>query len=232
MQPMVAGLDTAEALRAPQTTFTVSYPAQRRPAWREALSRGLKRLFDLSCAGAVLLFFLPAFALIALAVTVDSAGPIFFRQRRTGLHGKTFTIYKFRTMRVLEDGADIRHASRDDDRVTRVGRFLRETSLDELPQLLNVLKGDMAMVGPRPHALAHDHHYGALLSAYGARFAVRPGLTGLAQIRGLRGEIRELACMADRVEADVEYAANWSFRHDLWIVMMTVPLLLKRVNAY
>ena len=229
---MVDSLQVQAGLNPLTQPFTVTYPTLRRAAWRQGLSQSLKRLFDIATAGSILLFLLPAFCLIALAIALDSKGPIFFRQRRTGLHGQPFTIYKFRSMKVLEDGADIRHATRDDDRVTRVGGFLRETSLDELPQLLNVLKGDMAMVGPRPHALAHDRHYGTLLPAYGGRFAVRPGLTGLAQIRGLRGEIRQLSCMADRVQADVEYAANWSFRHDLWIVMMTVPLLLKRVNAY
>ena len=229
---MVDSLRVEQALGSLAQPFTVTYPPLRRAAWRQGVSQSLKRLFDIVCAGSILLFLLPAFALIGLAITLDSPGPIFFRQRRTGLHGRTFTIYKFRSMRVLEDGADIRHATRGDDRVTRIGAFIRETSLDELPQLLNVLKGDMAMVGPRPHALAHDQHYGTLLPAYGGRFAVRPGLTGLAQIRGLRGEIHRLSCMEDRVQADVEYAANWSFRHDLWIVMMTVPLLLKRVNAY
>lgn len=229
---MVDSLRTDSVLGARSQPFAVTYPPLRRPAWRVALSGSLKRLFDLACASSILVFLLPAFCLIALAVALDSPGPILFRQRRTGLHGKVFTIYKFRTMRVLEDGREVRHATRGDQRVTRTGAFLRETSLDELPQLLNVLKGDMAMVGPRPHALAHDQHYGALLSAYGARFAVRPGLTGLAQIRGLRGEIHQLSCMADRVQADVEYAANWSFRHDLLIVLKTIPLLLKRVNAY
>lgn len=196
------------------------------------LSGSLKRLFDVVCASAALLVLLPAFALMAIAIALESRGPIFFRQRRTGLNGQVFTIFKFRTMTVVEDGDDIKHARRNDDRVTRVGALLRETSLDELPQLINILIGDMAVVGPRPHALAHDTHYGALIPHYGDRFAVRPGLTGLAQVQGLRGEIHQLACMARRVDADADYARNWSFRGDLMIILHTVPMLLKRVNAY
>lgn len=192
----------------------------------------LKRAFDIVVAAAILTLFAWAYALIALAVVVESRGPVLFRQRRTGRHGKVFTIYKFRSMTVTEDGDVIAHATRGDQRVTRVGAFLRETSLDELPQLLNVIRGDMSLVGPRPHALAHDLHYGALLPRYPQRFEVRPGLTGLAQVQGHRGEIRQLDCMARRVDADADYAAGWSFVDDLVIVARTVPLLVARTNAY
>ena len=207
--------------------------AQWRPRFsRTALCAFLKRAFDVFVACSVLLVLLPAYSAIALLIALDSPGPILFRQKRTGLNGRIFIIYKFRTMRMEAADAAVRHATRADDRVTRLGRFLRESSLDELPQLLNIIKGDMALVGPRPHAVEHDLHYAALLPNYNDRFAVRPGLTGLAQIQGLRGEIRELSCMSRRVDADVLYARHWSFPADLTILLRTIPLLLRRVNAY
>ncbi len=199
---------------------------------RTTLCGPVKRTFDLVVASLILAVLIWAYAVIALAIVMESRGPVLFRQRRTGRNGKVFIIYKFRSMTVTQDGDAIAHAVRGDNRVTRVGAFIRQTSLDELPQLLNVLRGDMSLVGPRPHALAHDLHYGALLPRYPERFAVRPGLTGLAQIRGHRGEIRQLECMARRVEADADYAAGWSFVDDLIIMARTVPLLLARTNAY
>lgn len=205
--------------------------------WIPAFKRGAgsdacKRVMDIVLAGLALLILLPAYAAIALAVVAETRGPVLFRQRRTGLNGQIFTILKFRSMTVTEDGDKIAHATKNDVRVTRVGAFIRATSLDELPQLVNVIMGDMSLVGPRPHALAHDAHYSALLPCYAKRFAVRPGLTGLAQISGLRGEIHQLSCMARRVEADVQYANGWSFRDDILIICRTVPMILKRVNAY
>ena len=193
---------------------------------RSALCAGLKRTFDVLAASLVLLFLLPAYAAISLAIVLDSPGPVLFRQQRTGLNGRIFTIYKFRSMTVAPPDLSVSHATRDDARVTRVGRFIRETSLDEIPQLLNVLRGEMALVGPRPHAVEHDRHYSALLPNYDRRFAVRPGLTGLAQIQGLRGEVHDLHCMARRVDADVLYARHWSFMGDLAIMLRTLPLLL------
>lgn len=199
---------------------------------RRRLSARLKRAFDFTAALFAILMLAPAFLAVAAAVAMETRGPIFFRQRRTGLGGRIFVILKFRTMSVVEDGEVIAHASRNDSRVTRVGAVLRETSLDELPQLINILRGDMSFVGPRPHALAHDQYYGALIPSYAGRFAVRPGLTGLAQSRGLRGEIHQLDCMARRVAADAEYADSWSFRGDFMIMLDTVPQLVRRVNAY
>ncbi len=199
----------------------------RRPA-----SARLKRLLDLVAAVSALIFLAPALLLIAAAVGLTSPGPVLFRQKRTGLNGRVFTIFKFRTMTVTEDGADVTQATRNDRRVTPVGAVLRQTSLDELPQLLNVLRGEMSFVGPRPHALIHDAHYGALIPDYAQRFAVRPGLTGYAQIQGLRGEIRQLDCMARRVAADAAYARNWSLSGDFGIVLRTAPLLISRQNAY
>lgn len=201
-------------------------------SFHRQISGSLKRLLDISCASFLLLLLLPALLFIAVSVKLSSPGPVFFKQRRTGLNGQIFSIFKFRTMTVMEDGDVVTHASRSDKRVTGVGAILRQTSLDELPQLINILQGDMSVVGPRPHALAHDTLYGALLPQYSDRFAVRPGLTGLAQVRGLRGEIRALDCMARRIDADADYARNWSFRGDLAIMARTVPLLLRRTNAY
>lgn len=212
--------------------------AQAGPArWIPSYQRGLgsaacKRAMDVILASLAILCLLPALLAIALAVAADSHGPILFRQKRTGLNGRVFTILKFRSMTVMEDDETVTHVFVRDARVTRVGAFIRATSLDELPQLVNVIMGDMSLVGPRPHALAHDAHYGALLPCYSKRFAVRPGLTGLAQISGLRGEIHQLSCMARRVEADVDYATGWSFRDDILIICRTVPMILKRVNAY
>lgn len=194
--------------------------------------RATKRMLDIVIAVTALIILIPAFVLIAVLVRLDSPGPILFRQRRTGLNGRVFRILKFRTMSVVEDGAAISHATRNDPRVTRVGDFLRKSSLDEMPQLINVILGHMSLVGPRPHALAHDAQYGALLPHYAQRFAVRPGLTGLAQVKGFRGEIHKLDCMARRVDADVEYVKTWTVGSDIVILFRTVPLILRRVNAY
>jgi putative colanic acid biosynthesis UDP-glucose lipid carrier transferase len=191
-----------------------------------------KRMMDIVLASLALLVFLPLLLVIAMAVRLESRGPALFRQRRTGLYGKVFTIFKFRTMRVAEDGDDIRHATKNDSRITALGLILRKCSLDELPQLLNILNGDMSIVGPRPHAVSHDERYSALIPTYNARFRAKPGLTGLAQVSGHRGEIRELGCMIKRIDADNAYIENWSFGRDLMIVLQTAPLVLKDPNAY
>lgn len=192
-----------------------------------------KVAFDTLVAAAALVFLAPLLILCAIAIKLDSAGPVIFRQRRTGLNGRVFHINKFRTMRVAEDGENIRQASRDDARVTRVGAFLRRTSIDELPQLLNVLRGDMSLIGPRPHALAHDARFGAQIATYRGRFRAKPGLTGLAQVRGHRGEIQDIAEMVDRVDSDNAYIENWSLWLDLRIAVATLGLLFGRdPNAY
>jgi putative colanic acid biosynthesis UDP-glucose lipid carrier transferase len=202
-----------------------------RPVAPVAVSRS-KRVFDVVVALALLLFLAPLLTVIAVSVLLDSRGPALFRQRRTGLHGRVFTIYKFRTMSVMEDGDDLAHATRDDQRVTRVGAFLRKSSLDELPQLFNVLRGDMSIVGPRPHAVAHDTKYASVVPNYWERFRARPGLTGLAQIAGLRGEVDGANGMARRVEEDLRYLRDWSLRLDISIILRTAPLLLRDSNAY
>lgn len=187
---------------------------------------------DILVAGGALLFFAPLLVLIAVLIKLESPGPVLFRQARGGLNGQAFTIFKFRSMRCLENGPVVAQAKRDDDRITTVGRIIRKTSIDELPQLLNVLRGDMSIVGPRPHALAHDEQYGAVIANYHLRFRARPGLTGLAQIKGLRGGTSEVEAMAARIDADNEYIERWTLGGDVRILLMTVPHLLMAENAY
>src|SRR5436190_15670559 len=191
-----------------------------------------KRLFDIFAAALALFLFLPLLALVIVAIKAEGPGPAVFRQRRTGYRGRVFTIYKFRTMTVTEDCAAVRQATKDDERVTAMGALLRKLSIDELPQLWNVLKGDMSIVGPRPHALAHDEYYGALIPTYAARFRARPGLTGYAQVNGFRGEIRDTRGMSDRVAADNSYIEAWSPSLDLAILARTVPLIFRDPRAY
>jgi putative colanic acid biosynthesis UDP-glucose lipid carrier transferase len=192
----------------------------------------LKRFYDVCASIALLVFFAPILILAAVAVKLESPGPALFRQTRGGLNGRTFTIYKLRSMRCEENGAEVKQALRDDDRITRIGKLIRATSVDELPQLLNVLKGDMSLVGPRPHAQAHDAYYSALIPTYNQRFQARPGLTGLAQIQGLRGGTGELEEMVARVKADITYIDNWSLMSDIRIMLLTIPHVLLRENAY
>jgi len=192
----------------------------------------VKRVVDTTLAFFALVFMLPLFLVVAFAVVADSQGPVFFVQRRTGLHGRAISVFKFRTMSVMENGAVIAQAAKGDRRVTRVGAFLRRSSIDELPQLLNVLRGEMSLVGPRPHALAHDQYYGALVPGYTHRFRARPGITGLAQITGFRGEIHSLDCMEGRVAADNRYIDTWSFWLDIGILLKTLVIAPFQDSAY
>jgi len=191
-----------------------------------------KRAVDIAGALFALLLFLPLLLCIAMAVRLESGGPVIFKQRRTGHCGRIFTIYKFRTMTVAEDCGNVRQATRDDARVTAIGGMLRKLSLDELPQFLNVLKGDMSLVGPRPHALAHDDYYGDLIPVYVDRFRAKPGLTGLAQVNGLRGEIQDLRCMRDRIAADNLYIDSWSLGLDIAILAKTALIIFRDPQAY
>lgn len=191
-----------------------------------------KRMFDVAMALGALLVFLPLLLTIAILVRLESRGPALFRQRRTGLHGRIFTVFKFRTMTVAEDGEAVRQATRGDTRVTALGAILRKLSLDELPQLLNVLRGDMSLIGPRPHAVSHDELWGKQVPGYERRFRARPGLTGYAAVCGFRGEVKELQAIIDRVESDNEYIDTWSFGLDLKIIWRTVPLLFGDSRAY
>ena len=192
-----------------------------------------KDILDRGLASLGLVSLLPLLLLIALAVCLDSKGPALFRQTRTGRNGKPFRIYKFRTMTVQENGPVVQQARRGDTRLTRIGRILRQTSLDELPQLLNVIWGEMSLVGPRPHALAHDEHYGREIPDYVGRFAVKPGLTGWAQVNGSRGETPTVADMQRRVELDLWYIQNRTLALDLTILARTVvDEITRRTNAY
>jgi exopolysaccharide biosynthesis polyprenyl glycosylphosphotransferase len=174
----------------------------------------------------------PICLVIAIAIKLDSSGPVFFVQSRKGYSGRPFRILKFRSMTVLEDEGDIRQATRNDPRVTRVGAFIRSASLDELPQFWNVLRGEMSVVGPRPHAMAHDDLYGTLIAQYASRRHVKPGLTGWAQINGHRGETPTVDKMADRVRHDIWYINNWSLWLDLRIIFSTVLSMRDRTNVY
>jgi putative colanic acid biosynthesis UDP-glucose lipid carrier transferase len=191
-----------------------------------------KRAIDIILSGIGLLLTLPLMALIALAVKLSSPGPVLFKQRRYGLHGEEILVYKFRSMTVCEDGPIVVQAQRRDGRITGIGRLLRRTSLDELPQLLNVLQGKMSFVGPRPHAVAHNELYRKLISGYMIRHKVRPGMTGWAQVHGLRGETRAVEQMRLRVEYDLEYLRNWSLSLDLRILLKTVGIVFLHGKAY
>ena len=192
----------------------------------------IKRASDMALAAAILVLVLPLMVAIAIATKLSSPGPVLFRQRRYGLDGREILVYKFRTMTVLEDGSSIRQATMDDHRVTRLGRFLRRYSLDELPQFVNVLQGRMSVVGPRPHAVAHNEMYRKLIKGYMIRHKVRPGITGWAQVNGLRGEISSLDKMRSRIDHDLDYLRRWSLQLDLWIVLKTIFVVLSHRNAY
>jgi undecaprenyl-phosphate galactose phosphotransferase/putative colanic acid biosynthesis UDP-glucose lipid carrier transferase len=170
--------------------------------------------------------------LVSAGVKLSSSGPVIFRQHRKGFNGRNFTIYKFRTMTVLENGATIRQAQRHDKRFTKLGALLRATSIDELPQLINVLRGEMSLVGPRPHAVAHDDEYSKLIANYAFRHHVKPGITGWAQVAGCRGETAHLESMQRRVEFDIWYINNWSIWLDLWILIRTCAVVARSPNAY
>jgi lipopolysaccharide/colanic/teichoic acid biosynthesis glycosyltransferase len=171
-------------------------------------------------------------AAAALVKISNPRAPVIFRQRRCGLGGRTFLIYKFRTMNVLEDGTAITQVKPCDPRVTAIGLLLRRSSIDELPQLLNVVKGDMSLVGPRPHALAHDHRYRSLIAAYTKRHRVKPGITGWAQVNGFRGETARLELMAARIKSDLWYINNWSLGLDLRIILRTCFEVVRGGAAY
>jgi putative colanic acid biosynthesis UDP-glucose lipid carrier transferase len=174
----------------------------------------------------------PLLILIATAIKLDSAGPVLFRQRRRGFNGQQFCILKFRTMSVLEDGQSILQATPDDQRITRLGKLLRRVSIDELPQLWNVLTGSMSLVGPRPHALAHDNEFDKTVSHYAVRNHVKPGLTGWAQVHGCRGPTPTTADVKRRVGLDLWYIDNWSFQLDCLIILRTVFEVVRGRNAY
>jgi putative colanic acid biosynthesis UDP-glucose lipid carrier transferase len=192
----------------------------------------LKNVSDFVLAFLILILMFPVMLAIALVVKLTSLGPAIFKQRRYGLNGEEIIVYKFRTMKVTEDGPQITQAQIGDPRITKIGAFLRRTSLDELPQFINVLQGRMSIVGPRPHAVAHNELYRKLVRGYMLRHKVKPGITGWAQVNGLRGETQDLNKMQARIEHDLYYLQNWSIWLDLWIILRTVWVVLSRDNAY
>lgn len=205
----------------------------RREPLQAAYNRALKRSFDIFFSLVILLTIFPVLYIIAgILIKLSSPGPILFTQRRTGLYGQDFMCFKFRTMKVNED-ADLLQAVKDDPRKTKIGDFLRRTNLDEFPQFINVLLGDMSVVGPRPHMLKHTEQYSALIDKYMVRHLVKPGVTGWAQVTGYRGETKTLEQMEGRVKRDVWYIENWSFFLDLKIIVVTVLNMFKgEKNAY
>ncbi len=212
---------------SPETMLSVEL--QRAPL--TPFERFVKRAFDTILAIAALIALSPLLLVVAIAIKLDSKGPVLFRQQRRGFDGQKFPIYKFRSMNVMEDGPVVAQATRNDRRVTRVGALLRRSSIDELPQLLNVIKGDMSLIGPRPHALAHDDHYGRLIATYASRHHVKPGMSGWAQVNGQRGETAQVEDMRKRVQLDVWYINNWSLTLDLKIILQTC-LEVIRQKAY
>jgi putative colanic acid biosynthesis UDP-glucose lipid carrier transferase len=192
----------------------------------------IKRASDVILSLAILAAIAPLLLVLALCVKLSSPGPVIFKQRRYGLDGDEIMVYKFRSMTVTEDGDAVPQCARHDKRLTALGAFMRRTSLDELPQFINVLQGRMSIVGPRPHAVAHNELYRALIKGYMQRHKVRPGLTGWAQVNGLRGETATLELMQARIDHDLDYLRNWSLRLDLYIMAKTLWVVLKGQNAH
>ena len=197
-----------------------------------SLEQGVKRLIDVVLASIALVFLLPVMLLTAIAIKLDGPGPVIFRQFRKGFNGQQFVMFKFRTMSVQENGATVTQAARNDPRVTGIGKLLRASSIDELPQLINVLSGEMSLIGPRPHALAHDSQFEKLLSDYAFRHHVKPGITGWAQCNGARGATPKIEQIQERVKLDLWYINNWSLWLDFQILVKTVFEVLRKRNAF
>jgi Undecaprenyl-phosphate glucose phosphotransferase len=194
--------------------------------------RFIKRLMDIFLASLALVFFLPIMALTAVAIKLDGPGPVIFRQNRKGFNGQQFVMFKFRTMTVQENGPNVAQVQRNDPRVTAIGRLLRSASIDELPQLVNVLRGEMSLIGPRPHALAHDDYFEKIVGDYAFRHHVKPGITGWAQCNGARGATPSVEDVSDRVRLDLWYINNWSLWLDIQILVKTFFEVLRKRNAY
>ena len=192
----------------------------------------IKRGSDIVLSILILLLISPIMLTIALAIAMTTSGPIIFKQRRYGLNGEEILVSKFCTMTVCEDGDTVQQAQKDDRRITPIGAFLRKTSLDELPQFFNVLQGRMSIVGPRPHAVAHNELYRSMIKGYMVRHKVKPGITGWAQVNGWRGETDTLEKMKNRIDYDLAYLQNWSLRLDLYIILKTIIVVLKDRHAY
>jgi Undecaprenyl-phosphate glucose phosphotransferase len=197
--------------------------------WSEC---AIKRTFDIVLSSLALITLAPTILIISVLIKLDSRGPVFFRQLRDGFNSKEFWILKFRTMTVMEQGAEVRQATRNDKRVTRLGRWLRRSSIDELPQFVNVLRGEMSLVGPRPHATVHNDEYEKLISKYAFRLHLKPGITGWAQVNGFRGETASIDLMEKRVDFDLWYINNWSLWLDIKIMLRTFVTVLGQKEAY
>jgi Undecaprenyl-phosphate glucose phosphotransferase len=229
---LVAVGPTSKLLTQPVSAIgnAIAIELQRAPL--NFFERLVKRAIDIVFAGTALIALIPLLTLVAIAIKLDSPGRVIFRQTRHGFNGKPFNILKFRTMTVVEDGDSVKQATRLDKRVTRVGFWLRRTSIDELPQLINVLKGEMSLVGPRPHAAAHDNYFDPVIANYAFRQRMKPGITGCAQVNGSRGETPTIDAMQRRVRLDLWYIENWSFQLDLAIMFRTITELVRGRNAY
>lgn len=192
----------------------------------------VKRVSDIALSLVILMLLTPIMVGLAIGVKLSSPGPIVFKQKRYGLDGREILVYKFRSMTATDNGPDIKQATKDDARITKFGAFIRRTSLDELPQFVNVIQGRMSIVGPRPHAVAHNEMYRKLIKGYMVRHKVKPGITGWAQVNGYRGETDTIDKMEKRIDYDLEYLRNWSLGLDLWIILKTALVVLKDRNAY
>jgi putative colanic acid biosynthesis UDP-glucose lipid carrier transferase len=228
----VADGAAAEMVRQPwfELGSAVAVEMQRPP--RSNAELALKRVIDIMGASVGLMLLGPILLMAAIAIKLDSPGPIFFFQTRRGFNGQTFKIFKFRSMSVLEDGGAVKQATKHDARVTRVGAWIRKTSIDEIPQLLNVLRGDMSLVGPRPHAAAHDDEFIETVENYAYRHHVKPGITGWAQVHGYRGETPTMEAIRRRVEFDRWYINNWTVWLDITIMLRTLGAVIRGKNVY
>lgn len=219
-------------LRYPLISTGNTWTAELRRAPLSWSERAVKRTIDLVGATIAIILFAPIMLAASLLIRASSSGPVLFRQTRHGFTGRDFRIFKFRTMRVLEDGPQLLQATRNDPRVTWIGKWLRQTSIDELPQLFNVIRGDMSLVGPRPHAAAHNSQYQELIGNYAFRHHVKPGITGWAQVNGYRGETRSLELMQKRIEYDLWYINNWTVALDIAILLKTIIVGFRQRSAY
>jgi putative colanic acid biosysnthesis UDP-glucose lipid carrier transferase len=196
------------------------------------ICKSLKRTEDIVLATIILILISPVILIIAMAIKIDSKGPVIFKQKRGGINGTEIIVYKFRSMTTQDNGSVVKQASKNDPRTTSVGKFLRNTSLDELPQFINAIQGTMSIVGPRPHAVAHDLEYSNLIPEYSQRFLVKPGITGLAQINGWRGQTDTLDKMKNRINMDLKYINRWTLWLDIKIIFITIWKGFNSKNTY
>lgn len=226
----IAGLDTIASAQIGQFGTLRTLQLYRPPL--SAFDLIVKRAFDLVCATAGLIILSPLLMVVSIAIKIDSHGPVFFRQVRHGFNNEEIQVLKFRSMSCMDDGRTFKQAVENDPRVTRIGRILRSTNIDELPQLINVLRGEMSIVGPRPHATAHNSLFANSITPFSRRHNVKPGITGWAQVNGYRGVTDTLEKMQRRIEYDLQYIDHWSFLLDLKIIVMTLFSKRAYINAY